>query len=245
MHSLWLLYIIPILGNLLRQLNLENVPCAIYSTECTVCGFCILYIKRVKLVNHVFQNVYMFNYFFLLLFPVTERSMFKFPLELLIWLFHCCLVAQSCLFFCEPMNCNPPGSSSMVFSGQEYWSGLPFPPPGDLPHPRIKLMFPCLLPCWPIIYLVAQMVNNLYVMQETWVPSLDLEDPLEKRMATHSSILAWRSPWTEESARLHSMGSLKAGHIWGLTLSLHFTFFTDQPLALAGSNFALGILRQC
>ena len=151
--------------------------------------------------------------------------------------------AQSCLFFCEPMNCNPPGSSSVVFSGQEYWSGLPFPPPDDLPQPRIKSMSPCLLPCWQIIYLVAQMVNNLSVMQETWVPSL--EDPVEKGMATHSSILASRSPWTEEWARPHSMGSHKAGHSWGPTLSLHFTFFTDQPLALAGSNFALGILRQC
>ena len=73
-------------------------------------------------------------------------------------------------------------------------------------------MFPCLLPCRPIIYLVAQMVNNLYVMQETWVPSLDLEDPLEKRMAIHSSILAWRSPCTEEAGRLQSVGSQRVGH---------------------------------
>ena len=158
MHSLWLLYISPILGNLLRQLNLGNVPCAIYSTKCTVC---ILYINGVNLVNLVFQNV--FNSFFASFFS-TERIMF--PLELLIWLFHCCLVTQSCLFFCKPMNCNLPGSSSMVFSGQEHWSGLPFPPPGDLPHPRIKLMSPCLLLCQQIIYLVAQMVNNLSVMQE-------------------------------------------------------------------------------
>ena len=44
-------------------------------------------------------------------------------------------------------------------------------------------------------------------MQETWVRSLGGEDPLEKGIATHSSILAWRVPWTEESGRLHSMGS--------------------------------------
>ena len=50
-------------------------------------------------------------------------------------------------------------------------------------------MSPCLLLCQQIIYLVAQMVNNLSVMQETWVSSLDLEDPLEKGMATHSTIL--------------------------------------------------------
>ena len=46
--------------------------------------------------------------------------------------------------------------------------------------------------------LVAQMVKNPPAMQETWVPLLALEDPLEKEMATHSSILAWRIPWTEE-----------------------------------------------
>ena len=46
--------------------------------------------------------------------------------------------------------------------------------------------------------LVAQMVKNLPAMQETWVGSLGQEDPLEKGLATHSSILAWRIPWTEE-----------------------------------------------
>ena len=55
--------------------------------------------------------------------------------------------------------------------------------------------------------LVAQMVKNLSAMQETWVQSLGWEDPLEKGMTTHSSILAWRIPWTEEPGRLQSMGS--------------------------------------
>ena len=49
---------------------------------------------------------------------------------------------------------------------------------------------------------VAQMVKNLPAMRETWVPSLGCEDPLEKGMATHSSILAWRIPWTEEPGGL-------------------------------------------
>ena len=53
---------------------------------------------------------------------------------------------------------------------------------------------------------VAQMVTNLPVMQATWVQSLSQEDPLEKRMATHSSILAWRIPWTEGPGRLQFMG---------------------------------------
>ena len=55
--------------------------------------------------------------------------------------------------------------------------------------------------------LVAQMVKNMPTMQETQVQSLDREDPLEKRMAIHSSILAWRIPWTEELDRLQSMRS--------------------------------------
>ena len=60
--------------------------------------------------------------------------------------------------------------------------------------------------------LVTQMVKNLPAMQETQVQSLGSEDPLEKRMATHSSILAWRIPWTEETGRLQSMGSKRVGH---------------------------------
>ena len=54
--------------------------------------------------------------------------------------------------------------------------------------------------------LVAQTVKNLPAMQETQVLSLDQEDPLEKGMATHSSILAWKIPWTEEPGGLQSMG---------------------------------------
>ena len=55
--------------------------------------------------------------------------------------------------------------------------------------------------------LMAQMVNNLPAMKESHVQSLGQEDPLEKVMATHSSILAWRIPWTEEPDGLQSMGS--------------------------------------
>ena len=54
--------------------------------------------------------------------------------------------------------------------------------------------------------LVAQRVKRLPAMQETWVRSLGQEDPLEKEMATHSSTLAWKIPWTEKPGRLQSMG---------------------------------------
>ena len=56
------------------------------------------------------------------------------------------------------------------------------------------------------------MVKRLPTMRETWVQSLGQEDLLEKEMATHSSILAWKIPWTEEPGGLQSMGSQKVGH---------------------------------
>ena len=60
--------------------------------------------------------------------------------------------------------------------------------------------------------MVAQMVKDLPAMQETQVRSLDWEDPLEKEMATHSSTLAWKIPWTEEPGKLESMGSQSVRH---------------------------------
>ena len=60
--------------------------------------------------------------------------------------------------------------------------------------------------------LVAQMVNNLPAVQETQAQSLGQDDPLEKGMAMHSSILAWRIPWTKEPGGLQSMGSQRVGH---------------------------------
>ena len=60
--------------------------------------------------------------------------------------------------------------------------------------------------------MVAQMVNNLLAMLETWVQWLGQEDPLEKGMATHSSILAWRIPWTEKLDGPQPMGLQRVGH---------------------------------
>ena len=60
--------------------------------------------------------------------------------------------------------------------------------------------------------LVAHMVKHLPTTQETWVQSMGLEDLLKKEMATHSSILAWKIPWTEEPIRLQSMGLQRVGH---------------------------------
>ena len=60
-------------------------------------------------------------------------------------------------------------------------------------------------------------VKNPPAMQETWVWSLGQEDPMEKEIATHSSILAWRTPWTEEPVRVQSMGSQRVRHEWACT----------------------------
>ena len=82
--------------------------------------------------------------------------------------------------------------------------------------------------------LVAQTVKNLPAMQETPVQSLGWEDPLEEGIATHSSILAWRNPWTEEPGRLQSMGLQRVGYDWvtdtstlfALIFLLHFKLST-------------------
>jgi len=176
------------------------------------------------------------------------------------------------------MDCNPSGSSVHGESPQEHWSGLPCPPPGDLPNPGIKPRSLTLqadsLPSEPLgkpmntgvgspslprgssrprnqtrvswiadrflifrqyllglsrAFLVAQMVKNLPAMQETWVQSLSWEDPLKKGMATHSSILAWRIPWTEEPGGLQSMGLQRVGHDWAThTLTFTGSFYSGR-----------------
>ena len=69
-----------------------------------------------------------------------------------------------------------------------------------------------LLSCYNGASLVAQMVKHLPTMWKTRVRSLGWEDPLEKEMATHSSILAWKIPWTEEPGKLQFMGLQRVGH---------------------------------
>ena len=85
---------------------------------------------------------------------------------------------------------------------------------------------------------MAQKVKCLPAMQETWVRSLGQEDPLDKEMATHSSTLAWKIPWTEEPGRLQSMGSQRVGHDWATSLSL-FTWKFPLPPTLFLCQFAL------
>ena len=77
--------------------------------------------------------------------------------------------------------------------------------------------------------LVAQMVKNPLAMQRTWVRSLGQEDPLKEGMATHSRILAWRTPWTKEPGRLQFIESQRAGH----DVSNLAHMYTGRPLGWA------------
>ena len=80
---------------------------------------------------------------------------------------------------------------------------------------------------------MAQTVKHLPTMWETWVPSLGWGDPLEKEMATHSSTLASKIPWTEEPGRLQSMGSQRFPMCGDTTERLHFLFLSTKLEAAA------------
>jgi len=77
---------------------------------------------------------------------------------------------------------------------------------------RSQKLLGCFRQAYDVTSPVAQTVKRLPTMRETWVQSLGQEDPLEKEMATHSSILAWKIPWTEKPGWLLSMGSQRVGH---------------------------------
>ena len=90
-------------------------------------------------------------------------------------------------------------------------------PPTSVPEPT-RL---CLIMTYSLrASLVAQMVKNLPAVWETWVGSLGQDDPLEEEMATHSRILAWETPWTEEPGGLQSRGSQRVGHNWATNTKL-------------------------
>ena len=110
----------------------------------------------------------------------------------------------------------------------------PAPAPSNLRctlHNALPQIFPTTLAIrWAS--LVAQRLKHLPTTQETWVRSLGWEDPLEKEMATHSSSLAWRIPWTEEPGGLWSTGSRTVGHDWATSLSLSLSKCTSWVATL-------------
>ena len=132
-----------------------------------------------------------------------------------------------------PVTCQAP--LSMGFSRQNYWSGLPYPPPEDLLIQGLNPHFLSLLH-WQRVFFFF-----LFTTSSTWE---------NKAMAPHSSTLAWKIPWTEEPGRLQSMGSLGVGHDWVTSLSL-FTFmlwrrkWQPTPVFLLGESQGQGSLVGC
>ena len=120
-------------------------------------------------------------------------------------------VAQSCPTLRNPMDCSLPGSSTYeIFQARVLeWGAIAF----SERLAEFSSSFPA------IRYLSGSVVKNSPAMQDTFWP-LGWKNPLEKKMATHCSILAWEIPWTEEPGRLQSMGSLRVGHDWATSLSL-------------------------
>ena len=84
--------------------------------------------------------------------------------------------------------------------------------------------------------LLAEKLKRLPAMRETWVLSLGWEDPLEKEMATHSNILAWRIPWTEPG-ELQSIGLQRVRHDWVTSLSLSLSFMEEDASHCCGNFF--------
>ena len=148
---------------------------------------------------------------------------------------------QSCPNLCDPVDHSPPASSVhgilqasiLECVAISYFRGssgprdqinisyllyrqagsLPLAPPG-IKSSQIYWANSAQVYVWLTLWL-----KHLPTMQETQVRSLGREDPLEKEMATHSSILAWRIPWREEPGRLQSTGSQRAGHDWATSLT--------------------------
>ena len=143
------------------------------------------------------------------------------------------------------MDGSPPGSSMHgIFQARVLecvaiaFSGAISDTPSNLINHKVLLVLPTiffgihlllLLPDRCQASLVAQTEKNLPAMWETWVRSLGREDPLEREVATHFSILAWRIPWTEDLGGLQSMGSQRGTHNWVTNTSLLYRYFWNPP----------------
>ena len=139
-------------------------------------------------------------------------------------------ITQLCPSLWDPMDCSPPGFSvhGILQARILKWIAMSSSRGSSQPRDWTQVSFILSImsqiigafSTWLGASLVAQTVKNLPAMQKTQVWSLGQEDPLEKEMAPHSSILAWRIPWTEKPGGLQSMGLQRVGQTERLTLSL-------------------------
>ena len=127
---------------------------------------------------------------------------------------------------CLPSSCQPPQSCQTLHSGNSGRGNTGYWP--QIAEVHLKGMT-AISPDFASS-LVAQTVKHLPEMWETQVRLLGREDPLEKEMATHSSSLVWKIPWTEEPGRLWSMGSQRVRHDW--ETSLQYCLHSDLPYGL-------------
>ena len=102
----------------------------------------------------------------------------------------------------------------------------------------------CFLTCIQVsqeagTFLMDQAVNCLPAMREIWVRSLGCEDPLEKEIATHSSTLAWKIPWTEEPGRLQTKGSQRVRHDWAAWFLRRQVRWSGIPISLRFFQFVV------
>ena len=135
----------------------------------------------------------------------------------------------SCVWlFCDPMDCSPP--VWLVLATSAIWEAQI----DSFRKHELKIDWPHSLKGFP----GDSLVKWLSAMWETWVQSLNQEDPLAKEMAIHASTLAWKIPWMEEPTRLHSMGSQSQTRLSNFT-SLHL-YTKSQPLF-----FFLELYRVC
>ena len=125
-----------------------------------------------------------------------------------------CSVTHLCLTLCDPMDCSPPGSSVHgIFQERVLeWVAISSSRVSSRPRDRTQVSHNSGRRFTVRTSLVAQTVKCLPTMREARVQSLSREDLLEKEMVTHSSILAWKIPWTEKPGRLQSMGWQRVGH---------------------------------
>jgi len=137
----------------------------------------------------------------LYLYPAAQK-------QAMLQFYHGSLVAKSCLTLVTPWTVAHQAPPSMGFSRQEYWSGLPCPPPGDPPNPGIELWFPAL----QADSLPTELQGKPVVLIRLCQNHLTSFHALEKEMAAYFSVLAWRIPGMGDPGGLPSMGSRRVGH---------------------------------